>query len=166
MTKLIIDWTKTRYEKNRFIFINSFDNSHLSPNIITGKESLNKLRQLINPELIKKPIYNFSNLENNCSIVIQAHVFHVDLINNIINLTNNISVKFDLLITTTKNENKNLIEKEIKKNSKANKYEILVLENKGKDVLPLLTQLKKVIHKYKYFCHIHTKKSINNWRIL
>ena len=164
LTKLIIDWTKTRYEKNRFIFINSFDNSHLSPNIITGKESLNKLRQLINPELIKKPIYNFSNLENNCSIAIQAHVFHVDLINDIINLTNNIPVKFDLLITTTKNENKNLIEKEIKKNSKANKYEILVLENKGRDVLPLLTQLKKVIHKYKYFCHIHTKKSINNWR--
>ena len=164
LNKLIIDWTKTRYEKNRFIFINSFDNSHLSPNIITGKESLNKLRQLINPELIKNPIYNFSNLENNCSIAIQAHVFHVDLINDIINLTNNIPVKFDLLITTTKNENKNLIEKEIKKNSKANKYEILVLENKGRDVLPLLTQLKKVIHKYKYFCHIHTKKSINNWR--
>ena len=164
LNEIIIDWTKTNYENNRFIFINSFDNNYLSQNMITGKESLNKLSKLINSDLIQKPLYNFSNLENNCLIAIQAHVFHVDLIDEIINLTNNIPIKFDLFITTTKNEDKNLIEKYIKKNSKANKYEILVVENKGRDVLPLLTQLKNVLHNYKYFCHIHTKKSRNNWR--
>ena len=44
------------------------------------------------------------------------------------------------------------------------------MKNKGRDVLPLLIQLKKNIKKYKYFCHIHTKKSHHdillgkNWR--
>lgn len=36
-------------------------------------------------------------------------------------------------------------------------------------MIPLLFQLRDVIKKYKYFCHIHTKKSLhidfgNNWR--
>ena len=164
MNKIIIDWTKKKYDKNRYIFINSFDNTYLDPNMKIGKESLQKLSKLINSDSIEKPKYNFSNLENNCSIAIQAHAFYVDLIDEIINLTNNIPAKFDLYITTTKEKDKNLIEKYIKENSKANKYEILVVENKGRDVLPLLNQLNKVLNNYKYFCHIHTKKSRNNWR--
>ena len=33
------------------------------------------------------------------------------------------------------------------------------MENKGRDVLPLLTQLRNKIKQYKYLCHIHSKKS-------
>ena len=36
-----------------------------------------------------------------------------------------------------------------------------IFNNKGRDVLPLLIQLKKHIKKYKYICHIHTKKSFH-----
>ena len=50
------------------------------------------------------------------------------------------------------------------KKSKVNKYEILVVENRGRDVLPLMVQLKDKINKYKYFCHLHTKKSNDDWR--
>ena len=62
------------------------------------------------------------------------------------------------------------IEKYVKNYSKANKYEIKIVENKGRDVLPLIIQLRTKIKYYKYFCHIHTKKSKhftsfgNNWR--
>ena len=54
-------------------------------------------------------------------------------------------------------------------NSKATLFEIRILPNRGRDVLPLLIQLKNVIKKYKYFCHIHTKKSFHidfgeSWR--
>ena len=46
----------------------------------------------------------------------------------------------------------------MKNNSKANKYEVLVTPNKGRDVIPCIIQLKDIIMKYKYLCHIHTKK--------
>ena len=44
------------------------------------------------------------------------------------------------------------------------------MDNKGRDVLPFLNQIKKVYKKYKYLCHIHSKKTNqnpnlgNNWR--
>ena len=43
--------------------------------------------------------------------------------------------------------------------SKAKKYEIKTVENKGRDILPLIIQMKNKIKNYKYLCHLHTKKS-------
>ena len=88
----------------------------------------------------------------------------MDLIKDIISKINNIPVKFSLFISTTSKEKKNIIEKYIKKNSckLLYNYEILVLENKGRDVLPLIIQLKKIYHKYRFICHINTKKSLHS----
>ena len=69
-------------------------------------------------------------------------MFYEDLINEIIKFTNNIPVKFDLYITTTSNEKRLIIEEKVEKFSKNNKYEIRIVKNKGRDVLPLLIQLK------------------------
>ena len=164
LNEMIIDWTKKKYEDNRYIFINSYDNSYLDPDQKTGKESLNYLYKLLTKNQNEVNKYNFTNLQNNCLIAVQAHIYYIDLIDKIISLTNNIPAKFDLYITTTSESNKNSMEEYVKNKTKANKYEILIVENKGRDVLPLLTQLKNVIHKYKYFCHIHTKKSNDEWR--
>ena len=72
---------------------------------------------------------------------------------------NNIPVKFDLYITTTSEANKAIISKYLLFNNKAEKYEIIVAENRGRDVIPFINQLSKAYKKYKYFCHIHTKKT-------
>ncbi len=54
--------------------------------------------------------------------------------------------------------------------SRANSYEIIIAFNKGRDILPMLNQMHDTIRNYKYFCHIHTKKSKTapqigeNWR--
>jgi lipopolysaccharide biosynthesis protein len=68
-------------------------------------------------------------------------------------------VKFDLFITTNSKQKKNAIENMLQRESKANKYEINLVSNKGRDVLPFLTQVRNVMKKYKYICHIHTKKT-------
>ena len=87
---------------------------------------------------------------------------------DIINRTNNIPVKFDLYITVTSPEIKNRLENKLY--SKTNYFEILIVENKGRDVLPFLKQIKTKFKYYKYLCHIHTKKSLiapdigNLWR--
>ena len=70
---------------------------------------------------------------------------------------NNIPVKYDLYVTTISLKRAKNIKKNIKSKSNANKIEIKIFENKGRDILPFLRQLKNIIKKYKYICHIHSK---------
>ena len=164
LNKLIINWTKQYHEKNDYyIFINAWNNIkegfYLEPDEKYGYASINALSKAIFNLPYEKKLLNISNLEKICKVAVQAHIFYEDLIKEIINKTNNIPIPFDLLISTTSFEMKNLIAEFVNNNSKANKFEIAVLYNKGRDVLPLLTQLKGRIKKYKYICHIHSKKS-------
>ena len=103
--------------------------------------------------------FNFNYLNNRCIIAVQAHVFYKELINEVINKTNNIPLKFDLYISSLPDGNKALFERYIKYYSKSNYYEILYTENKGRDILPFIQQMKNKFKKYKYICHIHTKKA-------
>ena len=103
--------------------------------------------------------YNLKHLENISKIAVQVHLFYLDLIKDIINKTNNIPVKFDLYITIIYPEKYNQIKNYIKQFSKANFFEILIVKNKGRDILPFLIQIKTRYKFYKYLCHIHTKKS-------
>ena len=91
--------------------------------------------------------------------MIQVHIYYIDLLSEIINKTNNIPVPFDLYITTDNPEKKIYIQKNLRTYSKASKFQVLTTPNKGRDVIPCLIQLKDVIMKYKYLCHIHTKKN-------
>ena len=175
LNKIIIDWTNRNFnQSNKFIFLNSWNNfkegNYLEQDRIYGYSFINSFsKALFNISYINNSFINY-RLKNNCFIAIQAHVFYEDLINDIINKTNNIPYKFDLYISTTSITKKFIIEKLVKNNSNANYYEIKIVENKGRDVLPLINQLKNKIKKYKYFCHIHTKKSKhdiilgNKWR--
>ena len=175
LNKIIIDWTNNNFNKNnRFIFINSWNNfeegNYLEPDEKYGYASINSFSKALFDIPYDEKIYKIKYSNKTCIVGIQAHVFYEDLIEEIINKTNNIPIKFDLYITTTTNQKKSMIETYIQKYSKANKYEILIVENKGRDVLPLITQLKDKIKNYKYICHIHTKKSKhdvnlgNRWR--
>ena len=164
LNKIIIDWTiKNHKVENQYIFINNFEN--LGPDNFGGYANLNYFSKALYGLPIVKTRFNLRNLQNKVSVLVQAHVFYLDLINDIINKTNNIPVPFDLFITTNTELKKTIITKLLKLNSKANKFEILVVENKGRDVIPLLIQLKDIINNYKYFCHIHTKKHYNNKEI-
>ena len=60
---------------------------------------------------------------------------------------------------------KKIIENYVIKNSNANKYIIQITKNKGRDILPMLKQLKNIIKNYKYICHIHSKKTKYNPKI-
>ena len=165
LNKMIIKWTRKHYNRdNRFIFINAWnewgEGSYLEPDEKYGYASINSLsKALFNLTYIK--IDNIINLNESTKILIQVHLFYEDLFKEIINITNNIPVKYDLFISVNSKKNKKKIEKYITNNSKANLFEIKVLPNKGRDVLPLIIQIKKIIKKYKYFCHIHSKKSFH-----
>ena len=66
---------------------------------------------------------------------------------DVITITNNMPVKFDFYITTNTLEKKIKIKEYIKKYSKANIFEIKLVKNKGRDIFPLLIQMRNVINK-------------------
>ena len=175
INKKIIEWTRKNYnEKNRFIFINAWnewgEGTYLEPDRKYGYASINSLsKALFNKSSIKINTDLFYSNIRSSSIAIQVHLYYDHLINEIINKTNNIPIKFDLFISLNSLNKKNYLYNLIKKNSKANQFEIEILENKGKYFMPFLIQMKNKIKKYKYICHIHTKKSLylnveENWR--
>ena len=153
----------TKAENDSFLLFNAWndyqENFYLEPNKKMGFAYLNYLSKAIF-NIENYDIYHLKTLNNKCKIAIQVHIFYEDLIEEIINKTNNIPVKFDLLITITSTKIYNSLEYYIKQFSKANQFEILIVENKGRDILPFLSQIKGKFKNYKYLCHIHTKKSL------
>ena len=152
----------TKAEEDSFLLFNAWndyrENYYLEPDKKMGFAYLNYLSKAIF-NIENYEIYNLETLNNKCKIAIQVHIFYEDLIGEIINKTNNIPAKFDLLITITSINIYNNLEYYIKQFSNANKFEILIVENKGRDILPFLSQIKLQFKNYKYLCHIHTKKS-------
>ena len=166
LNRLLFNWTQENNNSSKFVFINSWNEwskgSYLEPDQRYGYASINALSKALFNINFRDNKYNLSDLINSTKVAIQAHIFYFDLVDEIIKKTNNIPVKFDLYITTVTNYKKIYIERFIKGKTKASKYEIIVVRNKGRDVLPLLIQFKNVVKNYKYLCHIHTKKSKHN----
>ena len=174
VNKKIIEWTRNKYDRNsRFIFINAWnewgEGAYLEPDTNYGYASINSLSKALFDRPYKEIKINHTYLNNESIVAIQVHLYYDDLIEKIVNKTNNIPIFFDLYISTDSLYKKNKILDYIKNNSKSKNVEVLVVENKGRDVMPFLIQMKNKIKKYKYICHIHTKKSLfidmgDNWR--
>lgn len=152
----------TNHEKDRLLLINAWNNYqnnfYLEPNKEFGFSYLNYFsKALFN--LNDDATFDLEILKNKCKIAIQVHLFYEDLITDIINKTNNIPVKFDLFISIIHPGKYTKIMNYIKNLSKANHFELLNFENKGRDVLPFLNQMKIKFKFYKYLCHLHTKKT-------
>jgi len=78
---------------------------------------------------------------------------------------------FDCFITTDTDSKATLIREEFQKQVISGISDLIidVVENRGRDIAPFLTQMQSVIDNYDYFCHIHTKKSVSgdygdDWR--
>lgn len=152
----------SKNENNKILLINSWnnyeENFYLEPNKEFGFSYLNYLSRAIF-NIDENILDELKILKNKCNVAIQIHLFYEDLIKDVINKTNNIPVKFDLYISIVFPENYQNIINYIKRFSNANYFEILNVENKGRDVLPFLNQMKTKFKLYKYLCHLHTKKT-------
>lgn len=170
--KIIFNFLNTRNNKNyEYIFIDAWNNykngDYLEFDEKYGYSSINSFSKSILNMPFK--INDFYMENRKTLIAVHIHVFYEDLIMEIINKINMIPFKYDLFISTTSKEKKRYIEKCLV-NSTITKYEIKTFENRGRDILPFITQMKTKFKKYKYIGHFHTKKSVhkdflgNNWR--
>ena len=128
----------------------------IEPDENYGYASLNSLSKALFNLSYDNTTYNLLALTKESNILVLIKLVQVDKINDIINKTNNIPVKFDLFIIST--DMKKALEEQIAKFSKANLYDIIILKSK----VPIIIKLKKRIKYYKYFIHLYYKESKNN----
>ncbi len=121
-------------------------------------------------DVVKVKESDIKELNVNEKVLIHLHLYYIDLLDEFISYLNNVPFKFDIIITVVDNKSKEYIYSEIEKIKNVKKVEVMLVENRGRDVAPLLSLYDKGIFEYEYICHIHSKKSIytgsvqNEWR--
>ncbi|MBY7734778.1 rhamnan synthesis F family protein [Francisella philomiragia] len=97
----------------------------------------------------------------NKKIAIHLHLYYTDLAKEFCEYFKNISVSYDLYITTTSSV-KNPDIKEAFLECGAENIEVFNVENRGRDIAPLIFDLKDEIigGKYEIVGHFHSKKSV------
>lgn len=168
-----VRYTEKAHKKDKqFMFINAWnewaEGTYLEPDKKTGYANINTFsRALYNLPFMKEIVdikkSSSSNYFNDkTEIAVQAHIYYTDLAKEIIDELNKIPYKFDCYISTDTDEKAEILMKVFKKSSKAENVYVEVFANRGRDMLPFLTQISKVIENYKYVCHIHSKKTLTN----
>ncbi len=139
--------------------------------IIVAKKFITRLTIIIHHARIKQfPKYtNFNS--SNLKFAIQFHIFFIDLLDEVYNNLKNISLKYDLYISTDTEEKAQEITKYFKHNLLlyANNINVEVVENLGRDIYPFFKQMTPIYKNYDLIGHFHTKKSTtspigNRWR--
>lgn len=124
-----------------------------------------KVWNLKNEEIkrVDKVNFNKENIEKfqfNKSIAIQLHLYYIDLAEEFIEYFNNIPFKFDLLISIIDKKEIEKIKSKFLRITNVNHVVVKVVENRGRDVAPLLVGFKSEVLSYDYICHVHSKKSL------
>lgn len=161
-----ISYTELKFPPTeRYTFINAWnewaEGTYLEPDEKYGYAALNATTKGILKENFEFNIRKGKS-EVVSKIAVQVHVFYENLIKEIINYTNNIDEPFDLFITTDSIRKYSAMAPILEKLSKAANIKIMITQNKGRDVAPFLMQMHDRIHQYKYFLHLHTKKSLHS----
>lgn len=111
-------------------------------------------------------IFDSSNeveLRKDIKILVILHMYYAELIDDLSSYLDNIPCSYDLLITTSSEDNKrSLLNSEKIKNKNINNLDIRVVkENRGRDMSSLLITCKdKVLSEdYDWICRLHSKKS-------
>lgn len=101
--------------------------------------------------------YELPASKNALSVCVVFHVYYMDLIDDTIKSLINFPKNTDFYITTNSKEKKEVINKRLSK--LGYKYEIRVIENKGRDMSALVVGAADVVGKYDLVCFSHDKKT-------
>jgi rhamnosyltransferase len=132
----------------------------------------NHVTEVFNPNLSLKvcnkliPAIPLNDNISSKSIAIHLHTYYLDVFEIFLNFFNNISIDFDLFITTDTIDKENKIKAYIKNtNTQKRLKNIIVTENRGRDILPWLN-ISDILNKYDVVGHFHTKKTLfeDEWK--
>ena len=104
------------------------------------------------------PVRGDANAE--LSVAVHIHSYYVDLLPQLISSVENIDgCKFCMVTVNTRKCRSQAIAK--LKASKIANFEVLEVENRGRDIAPFLRHFLKVASQYDLCLHLHTKKSVH-----
>ncbi|MCU6791774.1 rhamnan synthesis F family protein [Paenibacillus sp. WQ 127069] len=96
--------------------------------------------------------------QRNVKVALIMHLYFEDLIENCYEYAKSTPKETDIYITTNTEAKKNAII-EVFEKLECNKIEVIVIENRGRDVSSLLVSCKKILMNYDYVCFAHDKKT-------
>lgn len=169
LNAVIEDTRQKLPEERRFIFINAWnewaEGTYLEPDRKYGYANINTVSKAIfelpfeKLPLVIKWDMNEGDLKQDLKIAVQVHLYYLETLSEIIEELNKIPYQYDCFITTDTDEKEKRIRESFEQLSNAHNYEIMIVENRGRDVAPFLVQMKDKIGQYDYLCHIHSKKT-------
>ncbi|RWC51139.1 MAG: hypothetical protein EOS55_03495 [Mesorhizobium sp.] len=97
-------------------------------------------------------------------IAVLAHVYHVDMIDEILGYVENVPKGYDLIITTDNANKQALIQQAIVKARNARNAIVLVVRNDGRDTSALLLGCRDYLleDRYDLVCRVHSKRSLQD----
>ena len=103
-------------------------------------------------------------------IAVQAHIFYLDLLEEMANYCANMPYTFDALVSIVDKSALDKVHAVFEKIPNVEKTVVRVVPNRGRDVAPFLAGFGDLLPEYDFIAHIHSKKSLytgseqQNWR--
>jgi glycosyltransferase involved in cell wall biosynthesis len=95
-------------------------------------------------------------------VAVHVHVFYPDLASEIRSYLENIPVEFHCYVTTDTLEKAKLVEVAFFDMKNASTLDIRVVENRGRDLAPMIVELGRELARHEVVLHIHSKRSPHN----
>lgn len=165
---IIVKYSRKRHAPDRrFIFINAWnewaEGTYLEPDQKYGYANINTVSKVLFDLPFENDVKYITNTKLQFGlkekIAIQIHLYNIDLMDEIMRQLKFMPFQFDIYITTDTKSKSRSIQNRFFDEFPNQKVELLITENRGRDVAPFLTQMKNIISEYDFICHIHTKKS-------
>ena len=93
-------------------------------------------------------------------IAIQAHIFYLDLLDEIAEYFSNVPYKFDALISIIDSSAREKVQSTFEKISNVENCIVRVVPNRGRDVAPFIIGFGDLLGNYDFIAHVHSKKSL------
>lgn len=93
-------------------------------------------------------------------VAVVAHVYYEELCDSLLAKIKNIPCRADLFVSTTSEEKKNAILSVFAGYSNGT-VEVRVFENRGRDIAAKFIGFADVYSRYRYFLHVHSKKTLH-----
>ena len=122
------------------------------------------------PVILERSKFVGELFEQPGKIAIQAHIFYLDLLKEMVSYCANMPYKFDALISIVDKSAAEKVRVAFEKIPNAEKVIVRVVPNRGRDVAPFLAGFGDILPEYDFVAHIHSKKSLytgseqQNWR--
>lgn len=116
--------------------------------------------RIVRDDIVKVDAGMAEKFQCDKKIAVQLHLYYVDLLDEFVSYFKNIPYDFDVLVSIVKPEAKAEVERKLQDVKHVRNVYVEIVENRGRDVAPLLSVFGSRILEYDYICHIHSKKSL------